>query len=291
MAARRELALALLESDTASPEQVEQALAQLGAPTTVKVASVTHATGEVIADGSEIPVAAAIRIHNHQHHVRRDVRAPARVELRARVRPRERRVRSSCGSRAGPDSDPDEPEPPLGGFSFSEFTQLWPDWPSHVRALAFDTLSPREQQECWDDLADRCRLRNEEEYLYESRLYQEWPPRKRSMPHGTPRNAATGCAHFPDDDPLKRILAAEYLAALAGVDVASSGRTRCPMPDHEDRHPSAYAYGTRWRCFACGAGGSIIDLAAAIYGIEPRGQGYLAIRDRLVADLEGVSNV
>jgi hypothetical protein len=35
-------------------------------------------------------------------------------------------------------------------------------------------------------------------------------------------------------------------------------------------------------------GGSIIDLAAALWDLEPRGSSYWEIRDRLVAELEGV---
>jgi hypothetical protein len=37
--------------------------------------------------------------------------------------------------------------------------------------------------------------------------------------------------------------------------------------------------------FSCGAGGSIIDVGSAVYGLEPRGHGYREIRRRLVADL------
>lgn len=41
---------------------------------------------------------------------------------------------------------------------------------------------------------------------------------------------------------------------------------RCPLPGHEDRHPSfAFFFQTNtWKCFGCGRGGSAIDLVAAV---------------------------
>jgi hypothetical protein len=58
---------------------------------------------------------------------------------------------------------------------------------------------------------------------------------------------------------------------------------------HDDHHPSLRGKGTRWRCWACGAGdyveagksGSIIDLGARLWTIEPSGRGYFEIRRRL----------
>jgi hypothetical protein len=57
------------------------------------------------------------------------------------------------------------------------------------------------------------------------------------------------------------------------------------MPDHQDVHPSAKAYGERWQCFACGAGGSIIDVASAVYGLSATGPEYWRLRDRIVEAL------
>jgi DNA primase len=86
-------------------------------------------------------------------------------------------------------------------------------------------------------------------------------------------------------DPLHAIPAREYVQALAGAEVSSSGRLRCPLPEHEDRSPSFRVYPDGWHCFGCGRGGSIIDFGAALYGVEPRGSGYREVRRRLVADL------
>ena len=47
-----------------------------------------------------------------------------------------------------------------------------------------------------------------------------------------------------------------------GRPVNRSGAARCPLPDHEDTNPSFHVYkqDNRWYCFACGVGGSVIDL-------------------------------
>jgi hypothetical protein len=124
----------------------------------------------------------------------------------------------------------------------------------------------------------------------EAYVYEPLAPEPRSLrrvDQGTPTSTSTsaGRVQFEHDDPLRRIPATEYLPVIAGVEVSSNGRCRCPMPDHEDLHPSAKAYGARWHCFACGAGGSIIDLAVAIYGIEPSGPDYWRLRDRILEAL------
>lgn len=98
-------------------------------------------------------------------------------------------------------------------------------------------------------------------------------------------STVAGRVEFDHDDPLRRIPASEYLPLIAGVEVPSSGRCRCPMPDHEDERPSAKAYGIRWVCFSCGASGTIIDVAAAVYGLPASGPDYWRVRDRIVEAL------
>jgi len=78
---------------------------------------------------------------------------------------------------------------------------------------------------------------------------------------------------------LERIEPADYWPALTG-DQVDGRRARCPLPGHEDRRPSVVLYGAGrgWWCPVCDAGGSAIDLAAAVTGIDPRGAGYLELR-------------
>jgi hypothetical protein len=70
-----------------------------------------------------------------------------------------------------------------------------------------------------------------------------------------------------DDDPYRRLPASTYFALIAGIQVpARGGLVRCPA--HEDAHPSCSVSATEpvWKCHACGAGGTIYDLAAAVLG-------------------------
>lgn len=65
------------------------------------------------------------------------------------------------------------------------------------------------------------------------------------------------------------------------------GRASCPNPDHEDRNPACGVRDSDWRCFACGAHGTIIDLGALVWGIEPTGAGYFQIAERIAAATGG----
>ena len=67
--------------------------------------------------------------------------------------------------------------------------------------------------------------------------------------------------------------------SLTGVILPALGRDThgkkfcCPV--HDDHHPSASLYKSgrgeeRWKCFVCGAGGSGIDLVAAVTGDTAR---------------------
>jgi hypothetical protein len=70
-----------------------------------------------------------------------------------------------------------------------------------------------------------------------------------------------------DGDPYKRLAASTYFALIAGIQVPPrGGLVRCPA--HADEHPSCSVSATEpyWKCHACGAGGTIYDLASAILG-------------------------
>lgn len=84
------------------------------------------------------------------------------------------------------------------------------------------------------------------------------------------------------DRRLRAIPAAHYAQVLTGREPDRRGKLACPF--HEDRHPSLHLYedGTFY-CFGCGAGGSIYDFAARLWGIAPRGLSFLHLRERLRA--------
>jgi len=77
------------------------------------------------------------------------------------------------------------------------------------------------------------------------------------------------------DDGDRAVTPPDYFRAIAGIEVPGHGFVSCPMPDHEDRHPSCKVWPSAqqgWHCFSCGVGGSIYDLAAAVEG-GPTGAG------------------
>jgi RepB DNA-primase from phage plasmid/CHC2 zinc finger len=103
------------------------------------------------------------------------------------------------------------------------------------------------------------------------------------------RTTVTTTAALPGTDPLKSIPTDVYVAGLTGRQVGRDGKAQCPFHGGGDeRTPSLHAYADgSWFCFGCDAGGSIIDLGARLYGLEPRGRGFQEIRRRLAADLLG----
>jgi len=86
----------------------------------------------------------------------------------------------------------------------------------------------------------------------------------------------------PRADPLLRIPPVVYVSALLGVRPRAGAKVACPF--HADEHPSLHVYSSAargWCCFSCGRGGSIYDLAAAVWGIGTRGEEFLELRRRL----------
>jgi hypothetical protein len=117
---------------------------------------------------------------------------------------------------------------------FEEFQRALARYPASYRCLTDAHGSDITARE-WKVLGLECRDRAEN-YTFEPD-----PPKRINAGQGTATRTSTVAARvqFDHDDPLKRIPAAEYLPLIAGVEVSSSGRCRCPMPDHEDLHPSA----------------------------------------------------
>jgi hypothetical protein len=96
-----------------------------------------------------------------------------------------------------------------------------------------------------------------------------------SSPHHASRPPASS-------DPLLDIEPALYIEKLTGLRVSRSGKVACPF--HQDETPSLQAYrdpDRGWYCYGCRRGGSIYDFAALLWKIEPRGEGFLRLRDRL----------
>lgn len=87
-------------------------------------------------------------------------------------------------------------------------------------------------------------------------------------------------------DPVREVAPARYVAALLGVQVPRHRKVPCPF--HADEDPSLHVYPRAdqgWFCFSCRRGGSVYDLAAALWGMQTRGPAFKALRHRLVAEL------
>jgi hypothetical protein len=88
------------------------------------------------------------------------------------------------------------------------------------------------------------------------------------------------------DERLRQIPTEEYAARLAGVEFVH-GRAQCPFHEGVNTYALGIIGGLNFNCFACGAGGTIYDFAAKLWGVEPRGDGFKQLRSRL-AEVFGV---
>jgi hypothetical protein len=87
-------------------------------------------------------------------------------------------------------------------------------------------------------------------------------------------------------DPLLTIEPARHVAALTGQVVPRERKISCPL--HQDRTPSLHVYERAengWHCYGCHRGGSIYDLAGAVWGLQTRGSDFVALRARLTAEI------
>jgi hypothetical protein len=81
---------------------------------------------------------------------------------------------------------------------------------------------------------------------------------------------------------LLAIPGADYVRVLTGRSVDREGKVSCPF--HSDANPSLQLYPDGgFYCFgsACKKGGTIFDFAGYLWGISPRGPGFIELRERL----------
>lgn len=67
-------------------------------------------------------------------------------------------------------------------------------------------------------------------------------------------------------DAIKALVAPANAARQYGLQVSRNGMACCPF--HPDTHPSMKLYDDHFYCFACGAHGDVIDLAAKLLGLS-----------------------
>lgn len=95
-------------------------------------------------------------------------------------------------------------------------------------------------------------------------------------------------------DPLYDVSAWVYFPAIVGREPDTRGWLRCPFhAAGEERTPSLQVHDhpmpAWWKCHACERGGTVYDLAAEAWGIEPRRDGFHELRERIAAACVGVS--
>src|SRR5436190_2576343 len=166
-----------------------------------------------------------------------------------------------------------------GSCSPTMFRRAFKAVPADQRPTLFDHLSAVECGDFWQ----RIREQLEAERVEHVPGYRWERPPLRVVPFEKAARTGRG---WTGDDVLDSIAPPIYWTALTGEAVPANGIVRCPNPAHPDEHPSARVYphpGRGWCCFACGAGGSAIDLAALLTGKTPRGAEYHEIR-RWVAE-------
>jgi hypothetical protein len=97
-----------------------------------------------------------------------------------------------------------------------------------------------------------------------------------------PLAPAASRRHGERADPLLAIEPARYVEALTGHTVPRERKINCPL--HQDRTPSLHVYQqpeNGWHCYGCHRGGTIYDLASAMWGLQTRGTEFLELRARL----------
>lgn len=101
-------------------------------------------------------------------------------------------------------------------------------------------------------------------------------------PPGRRAGAAARSAGRPrraGGDRLLEVPPARYVQVLTGQRVNRSGKVHCPL--HDDRTPSLHVYddpARGWYCYGCRRGGSVYDLAGALWRRPTRGDGFSALR-------------
>lgn len=145
--------------------------------------------------------------------------------------------------------------------------------------LLFHALPESVQDQMWVRLLEQTDDRRYADGLVEFKSRRPKPrPRPRLQPIEYRRD---------DTDALTSIPAETYLEILAPESEPGRGRCRCPLPDHEDRNPSASYRESVWYCHRCGAGGGIFQLGSALSGLADRGDEFPLLKTWVAERLLG----
>ncbi len=114
-------------------------------------------------------------------------------------------------------------------------------------------------------------------------------PPERLRPAPERERPVTALPSARSNDVLLTLSPREYVPALTGRQVGPDGKLTCPFhADGQESTASLHAYDEPergWFCYSCGFGGSVYDLAAALWRIRPVGADFHRVRERLAAEL------
>jgi len=113
-----------------------------------------------------------------------------------------------------------------------------------------------------------------------------WEDRWRNRAYRARRDETRGRRHEPDFERDKArlllISAEDYVERLTGEVPSTTGFLCCPLPDHDERTPSFRVRDEFFRCWGCGAHGSIYEFAGLLWGLARQGSDFRRIHERLV---------
>jgi len=172
----------------------------------------------------------------------------------------------------------------LTGPTFEQFQRPLPGLSGADRLRLFYALSESVRREMERDrvvkIADR-------RFLDGQVGFQSRKPKPKRRPLRQPTTPAAEDWRRVTET-IAAIPAETYLPMLDPDCEPDRGRVRCPLPDHEDRHPSASYKDSVWYCHRCGEGGGIFTAAAAITGLGERGDEFCELRKWLAERMLGV---
>lgn len=163
----------------------------------------------------------------------------------------------------------------MSAVSFDILRQKHPHLNGPELAQMVEVLPEADQAACWQRLANRAADRH---HVRDGAPLPKLGRRKAARPRPIPGHRSHHPTFTAADDPLKEIPAETYLEVLAPNSEPNRGRCRCPLPDHEDRNPSASYKGRVWMCHRCGIGGDVYTLGSALSGLADRGDEFCELR-------------
>jgi hypothetical protein len=166
-----------------------------------------------------------------------------------------------------------------GRLSFADVHRVFGDLPPDVLAELFTDIDAP-----WCALSRECAERREEARSREPDV--PLPTRLADRRRSRDRRRSLRAVGDRCDD-LLAIPPPLYVELLTGIVVGPSGMIRCPFSGHEDRSPSCRVYTEAERgfyCFGCGAGGTIYDFGAALWGLRTRGEDFRRLRRELARE-------